>query len=67
MADDVTALPPRWRSVPFGECQAAMYSVRAPRVWKALIPRIDLWLGEYANPEQVAELRARLDEWEASR
>lgn len=58
---------PRWCAVSPEDRRAAMYAVRSPLVWRGLLPRFDKWLNEYATPEQVMEIRDRLDTWERSR
>jgi hypothetical protein len=57
-----TSTAPRWRGVPADERRRKMARLGNVRTWAALKPRITLWLA-HATPEQVAELRARLDEW----
>jgi hypothetical protein len=57
---------PRWRGVSAEERRREMARLNTLRTWKTLEPRIARWLAN-AAPAQVAELRARLNEYDARR
>lgn len=60
-----TAPSPRWRGVSAEQRREIIRRCAiGPRVWRALQPRLALWLDEgYATTDQVVELRGRLDRW----